>query len=98
MTSWADLNERQQHYLQAIYEVDQEQEKDERSTWRRGGTPRPASEWRWMEYGTFYNIHTPLKMKIFLRKLQDEGTGATFEALERRGFITCKYTWKRRDG
>jgi len=31
MPSWADLNERQQHYLQAIYETDQEQEADERS-------------------------------------------------------------------
>lgn len=26
MPSWADLNERQQQYLQAIYETDQEQE------------------------------------------------------------------------
>jgi hypothetical protein len=31
MPSWADLNERQQQYLQAIYETDQEQEADERS-------------------------------------------------------------------
>jgi len=87
-----------QHYLQAVYETDQEQEKDERGVWRRGGTPRPASEWRWMEYGTFYGIHSPLKMKIFLRKLHDEGTGSTFEALERCGLLTCKYTWKRKNG
>ena len=58
----------------------------------------PAREWRWVEYGTFYGIHTLLKMKIFLRNLQDEGTGSTFEALERRGLITCKYTWKRKNG
>ena len=36
--------------------------------------------------------------KLYLRKLIDEGTGSTFNALESRGFITCKYTWKRRDG
>jgi len=29
MPIWADLNERQQHYMQAIYETDQEQEADE---------------------------------------------------------------------
>ena len=95
---WANLNERQQAYMKAIYEVDQEQEEHERGAWNRGGRPRPASEWRWMEYGTFYGIHTPLKMKIFLRKLQDEGTGSTFNALEQRGLVTCKYTWERKNG
>jgi hypothetical protein len=43
MPSWVDLNERQQHYLQAIYETDQEQEADERSMWKRGGRPRPGA-------------------------------------------------------
>jgi hypothetical protein len=95
---WAELNQRQQEYLKAIYEVDQEQEEYERGAWNRGGRPRPAREWRWMEYGTFYSIPSPLKMKIFLRDLQDEGTGSTFDALERRGLITCKYTWERRNG
>ena len=95
---WEDLNDRQQKYLQAIYEVDQEQEEFERGQWNRGGRPRPASAWRWMEYGTFYGQHSPLKMKIFLRKLQDEGTGSTFNALEQRGLIKCKYTWERRNG
>ncbi len=98
MPSWADLNERQQHYMQAIYETDQEQEADERGMWKRGGTPRPASIWRWMEYGVFDGVGSTLYTKLYLRKLIDEGTGSTFNALESRGFITCKYTWKRRDG
>jgi len=34
--NWADLNERQQEYMQAIYETDQEQEADERGMWKRG--------------------------------------------------------------
>jgi hypothetical protein len=98
MPSWADLNERQQQYMQAIYETDQEQETDERGMWKRGGTPRPAQVWRWMEYGVFDGVGSTLYMKLYLRKLIDEGTGSTFNALESRGFITCKYTWKRRDG
>jgi hypothetical protein len=98
MPSWADLNERQQHYMQAIYETDQEQEADERGMWKRGGTPRPASLWRWMEYGVFDGVGSTLYTKLYLRKLIDEGTGSTFNALESRGCITCKYTWKRRDG
>src|SRR5579859_8174299 len=96
LPSWADLNERQRQYMQAIYETDQEQEAEERGAWTRGGRPRPAREWRWMEYATFYGIHQPLKMKLFLRHFQDEGTGSTFEALERRGLIKCKYTATRR--
>jgi len=98
MPSWAELNERQQQYMQAIYETDQEQEADERSLWKRGGTPRPAREWRWMEYGVFNGVGSTLYTKLYLRKLIDEGTGSTFNALEARGFITCKYTDLRRNG
>ncbi len=96
--SWADLNERQQEYLQAIYETDQEQEADERGMWKRGGTPRPAREWRWMEYGMFNGVGSTLYTKLYLRQLVDEGTGSTFNALEKRGFIKCKYTHTRRNG
>jgi hypothetical protein len=37
---WADLNHRQQEYLQAIYDQDQENERYEKSQWTRGGRPR----------------------------------------------------------
>src|SRR5216683_1563469 len=85
-------------WLRAVYETDQEQEADERGMWKHGGTPRPAREWQWMEYGVFNGVGSTLYTKLYLRKLIDEGTGSTFNALESRGFITCKYTWKRRDG
>jgi len=98
MLNWADLNQPQQEYMQAMYETDQEQEADERGMWKRGGTPCPASLWRLMEYGVFDGVGSTLYMKLYLRKLVDEGTGSTFNALESRGFITCKFTWKRRDG
>jgi hypothetical protein len=51
-----------------------------------------------MEYGVFDGVGSTLYMKLYLRKLVDEGTGSTFNALESRGFIMCKYTWKRMDG
>lgn len=95
--SWEELNQRQQQYLQAIYETDQEQEADERGAWKRGGSPRPASVWRWMEYGVFDGVGSTLYTKLYLRKLIDEGTGSTFNALESRLLITCKYTHLRRD-
>ncbi len=98
MPSWEDLNERQQRYLQAIYKTDQEQEADERGMWKRVGKPRPAREWRWMEYGVINDVGSTLYTKLYLRKLIDEGTGSTFNALESRGFITCKYTRIRRNG
>jgi hypothetical protein len=81
--AWDALNARQQAYLTAIYEVDQQQEAQEREWFRSGGSARLAGQWRWMDYATFDGVPTPLKMKISLRKLQDKGTGATFEALEK---------------
>jgi len=62
----------------------QEQEAEERGMWKRGGTPRPASVWRWMEYGVFDGVGSTLYMKLYLRKLIDEGTGSTFNALDYR--------------
>src|SRR5207253_10770055 len=46
----------------------------------------------------FDGVGSTLYTTLYLRKLIDEGTGSTFNALESRGFIKCKYTWKRRDG
>ena len=57
MPRWADLNERQQQYMQAVYETDQEQEAEECGMWKRGGTSaslRMAMDgvrcirWRWL--------------------------------------------------
>ena len=98
MKLWQELNERQQYYLVAIYEVDQEQEREERRAWFSGRHTRPASEWRWIEYGTFYGEDSPLKRKIASFQLLDEGTGSTFDALERRGLIDRWYTQERRNG
>jgi hypothetical protein len=46
MTTWADLNARQQEYMKTIYEVDQQQEEAERLRAARDRRSRPADEWR----------------------------------------------------
>src|SRR5579864_8950950 len=90
---WADLNKRQQEYLQAIYDQDQENERYEKSQWTRGGRPRPAIEWRWMFYGMqpLTGTDSPLRHRLKVAGLVDPGTGATFESLEKRGYILCRY-------
>ncbi len=93
---WADLNERQQQYVQAIYDQDQENERHEKSQWTRGGRPRPAIEWRWMYYGIMPETgsDSPLRRRLKVADLVDPGTGATFQALEARGYILCQYDWR----
>lgn len=92
--AWADLNERQQAYLRAIYEADQETERDRQSEGARGNWDNtPASVWRWRLYATLApGGDTPLKHLIRVEKLIDEGTGSTFAALEKRGLVELKYT------
>ncbi len=86
---WAGLNERQQVYLQAVYEVDQAQEADMKWLGSQGRwTNTPASEWRWMAYNA---SGAALLRKIKDAGYVDQGTGSTFEALERRGLVLCKY-------
>jgi hypothetical protein len=86
MPSWADLNERQQKYLQEIYNQDQENERHEKGQWTRGGRPRPANEWRWMFYGIMPETgsDSPLRRRLKIAHLVDPGTGATFLALAAR--------------
>jgi hypothetical protein len=86
---WADLNKRQQTYLQAVYEVDQAKEADMKWLGSQGRwTNTPASEWRWMPYNA---AGAALLRKIKDAGSVDQGTGSTFEALERRGLVLCKY-------
>jgi len=87
--SWADLNKRQQTYLRAVFEVDQAQEATIKHMTARGDwVSAPASEWRWMPYNA---AGAALLRKIQDAGYQDPGTGSTFQALERRGLVLCKY-------
>lgn len=89
MSSWADLNGRQQQYLQAVYEVDQAKEGVIKGAGARGRwNSTPASEWRWMVYNA---SGAALLRKIEDAGYRDEGTGSTFAALDYRGLVLCKY-------
>lgn len=90
---WNSLNKRQRHYLKAVYIVDQENEEYWRSEGAQGNfdTP-PASEWRWIHYHPIgYDGDESRLQEEIGRKLIDPGTGSTFEALEKRELIECRY-------
>lgn len=91
-TTWLELNDRQRQYIQAIFKADQEAEEYERSAWTRGRRSQPASIWRWIKYeGVGDSGNSKLRRALKEQNLIDPGTGATFEALEQRGLIDCKY-------
>lgn len=82
---WADLNKRQQKYLQAVYEVDQAQEANIKQLGTRGRwNSTRVSEWRWMPYNA---AGAALLRRIQDAGYRDEGTGSTFAPLERRGLV-----------
>jgi hypothetical protein len=88
--AWAGLNERQQKYMLLIYEADQENEKEWNGRDWQSRPKKSAAEWRWLMYDDV-NVYNPLRPKLLKAKLIDEGTGSTFEALERRGYIQTQY-------
>lgn len=89
---WNELNERQRHYLKACYEVDQQNEQSERLAWvRNRRSARPASEWRWMNYHPRGLQDESALQRAIGKAYIDEGAGATFNALEARGLIACRY-------
>lgn len=94
ITLWNGLNKRQQAYLEAIYEIDQAQEANERGRYVRGEWSRPAAEWRQIEYGWLPGmppIPSPLYEAVERLGMRDEGTGSTFKAVEARKLIKCQY-------
>ncbi len=89
MTQWDDLNKRQQEYLKAVFDLDQSLEISMKQASASGdwNVPR-ASVWRWIPYNASYSS---LLQKITDLGYRDRGTGSTFEALERRGLVECRY-------
>lgn len=95
--AWHKLNDRQQKYLSAIYTIDQDQEAYQKTLFRRGywdAAKTPADQWRQIEYGWLPGM-PPVPSKLYRAieelGLRDEGTGSTFNALEARNLITCRY-------
>ena len=88
---WNELNNRQREYLQAVYDLDQVIEQNEKSgNWRRR---RVASEWRWIPYTANPQTGGPADLQLALREhdLVDEESGAAWKTLESRGLISCRY-------
>jgi hypothetical protein len=86
---WAELNERQRDYLRAIYDCDQTTEAGRRERAARGFYDRtPASEWRWQMYGP---ADSALYTTLRTAGLVDPGTGSTWQALEDRKLVQCRY-------
>ncbi len=85
-----DINERQRTYLAALYDCDQGKEQARRLDAARGRFDRtPASEWRWVMYGP---VAPPSALYSALAGHIDQGTGATWQALEDRGLCHCRTT------
>jgi hypothetical protein len=87
---WQELNERQQAYLRIIYDHDWTQAYWAKKEAARTQRSRPADQWRWIEYADYPHGCSPLKRDLKEKGLVDPGTGSTFEALRRRGFILVK--------
>lgn len=94
MTTVPELNERQRTYLLAALEIDQHQEVMHKRAFQRGNfdeSRRPASEWRAMAFGVVYGPGGPLPTMLRTEcKQVDEGSGSTWAALERRGYLTVR--------
>jgi hypothetical protein len=90
---WDELNERQRVYLKQIFEIDQDREASERGAWNRGDRPRPADEWRWIEYLELFGNSSQLRQKLKTAKVVDPGTGSTFKALATRKLIEIDYCY-----
>lgn len=88
---WEELNERQRKYMELIYEHDQVQEYNERKRTARTQQSLSADVWRQIDYCDYLHGYSPLKQSLIDAGLVDPGTGSTFEALERRGYILVKY-------
>ncbi|GAB3161790.1 hypothetical protein GCM10027258_79450 [Amycolatopsis stemonae] len=92
---WQGLNERQQTWLIVIYRADQDAEASARGAFARGERSRPASQWRWLDYGI---VDDPLgsgpsgdlQFELNQRKVWDQGAGSTMTVLIERGLIQVK--------
>jgi hypothetical protein len=76
----------------AIYNLDQEAEDFHKQDWTSGRQSVSASEWRWLKYEGYAAFgNSRLRIDLQSENLVDPGTGSTFEVLEQRGLIECRY-------
>lgn len=88
----ARLNTRQRQYLDIVFELDQQAERDQRRRWHQGLPYQPADQWRWIPYATRH-AHaslTPAQQALKARGIHSAGSGSTLAALARRGLLEIR--------
>lgn len=93
--AWEALNDRQRTWLTTIYEADQEAERLAKGAWGRGERPKPASKWRWIEYGITDSPLSSgpsgsLQSALSKKKVWDQGAGTTLTVLTQAGLIETR--------
>ncbi|MFD7922498.1 hypothetical protein ACFV3R_25140 [Streptomyces sp. NPDC059740] len=94
LAAWADLNDRQQATLTAIYTIEQGIERSRRRAAARGNyDDTPAAIWRRIDFAYAHDfgpvgLTTALQDALAMNGWHSQGNGSTMGALERRGLIT----------
>lgn len=86
------LNPRQQQYLDVIFELDQQAERDQRRRWHQGLPRQSADQWRWIPYTT-HHAHaslTPAQQALKARGIHSTGSSSTLAALIRRRLLESR--------
>ncbi|MCA1188781.1 hypothetical protein LCD36_20370, partial [Saccharopolyspora sp. 6T] len=88
------LNTRQQQYLNIVFELDQQAERDQRRRWHQGLPRQPADQWRWIPYATRHThaSPTPAQQALKAQGILSAGSGSTLAALTRRGLLDIRET------
>jgi hypothetical protein len=88
---WAELNPRQQVYLTAIYNADQNAEANQKGGAFDWGHGPPASEWRWQTFSIKAPKdlvgRTAIQYELAGKDEHDQGAGSSLAALRRRELI-----------
>jgi len=95
--AWAGLNDRQRTYLTAIYNADQEREKEIAGKRLARIEVPPAAEWRKLRFSlelprTLFG-YTTVQDVLRAAGEHDSGAGATLAALRRRGLVKTEHGW-----
>jgi hypothetical protein len=98
LSAWAELNDRQQATLKAVFELDQAAEEAHRAAGARGQYDRaPASQWRQIDFALITPatrrrvsrqvFSTDLQHRLDAAGYDNQGNGSTMTALTARGLI-----------
>jgi DNA-binding transcriptional regulator YiaG len=89
--AWEELNHRQRLYLLSIYHAEKQKERHYQNYPLDWNDPlRKDGEWRWCKHDS---DGLTRGLDVILEKVGelDQGTGSTYEALDRRGFIERRH-------